>query len=529
MPNELPPVKEQCQSSEPAEYPSSPALPGPSSSSAHTSSARPGDVGPHRQHGLLHIDRKQIQAVDSADQASELQGLGLAVYDQDVLERGVLQQVDEAINEASRAAQIAEAEKEKQDLLDELRSCVTSLRQIDKIIEQLAPQAAVSKEIARKLESVKRQKHNKDQQLKKIKAKQRRLAAVLGENQEEMDVEQDSLGDTEDVLTTSLGSMLMPCQDSEWEDLIRTGQMTPFGTKVIPKEDRKPRRLMLNEASDFEKYLADQAQMAAHRKRKFTPKKEKKKPVVQEDPTKVNKANKHISIPNAEKRLKKKIRKLQKKAFQTQFRTGVLRKKRYIPEGDSQGDDSEGSVCTSAIKEESFDEDDEEWVQDSPGSDYELKPLPRKAITKRLPHPVLDPEFLPSSDEEETNRGKDRRCRDDGNFKYYKHRLRQWQKQLSKEAEQRITADESEDSDVEFDEGFQIPGVLWKKLYKYQQTGVRWLWELHCQQAGGILGDEMGLGKTIQIIAFLAGLSSSRIRTRGSDYRYEGLGPSIIV
>lgn len=54
---------------------------------------------------------------------------------------------------------------------------------------------------------------------------------------------------------------------------------------------------------------------------------------------------------------------------------------------------------------------------------------------------------------------------------------------------------------------------------RYQQTGVRWLWELHCQQAGGILGDEMGLGKTIQIIAFLAGLSYSKIRTRGSNYR----------
>lgn len=42
---------------------------------------------------------------------------------------------------------------------------------------------------------------------------------------------------------------------------------------------------------------------------------------------------------------------------------------------------------------------------------------------------------------------------------------------------------------------------------------------MHCQQAGGILGDEMGLGKTIQIIAFLAGLSYSKIRTRGSNYR----------
>ncbi|XP_037353064.1 DNA excision repair protein ERCC-6-like isoform X2 [Talpa occidentalis] len=66
-------------------------------------------------------------------------------------------------------------------------------------------------------------------------------------------------------------------------------------------------------------------------------------------------------------------------------------------------------------------------------------------------------------------------------------------------------------------------------IKRYQQTGVRWLWELHCQQAGGILGDEMGLGKTIQIIAFLAGLSYSKIRTRGSNYRFEGLGPTVIV
>ncbi|KAG7254346.1 hypothetical protein CRUP_036676, partial [Coryphaenoides rupestris] len=74
-----------------------------------------------------------------------------------------------------------------------------------------------------------------------------------------------------------------------------------------------------------------------------------------------------------------------------------------------------------------------------------------------------------------------------------------------------------------------MPAFLWKKLFKYQQTGVRWLWELHCQQAGGILGDEMGLGKTIQVISFLAGLSYSKMRTRGSNYRYEGLGPTVIV
>ena len=41
------------------------------------------------------------------------------------------------------------------------RSCTTSLRQINKIIEQLSPQAATNKDINRKLDSVKRQKYNK--------------------------------------------------------------------------------------------------------------------------------------------------------------------------------------------------------------------------------------------------------------------------------------------------------------------------------------------------------------------------------
>ena len=49
---------------------------------------------------------------------------------------------------------------------------------------------------------------------------------------------------------------------------------------------------------------------------------------------------------------------------------------------------------------------------------------------------------------------------------------------------------------------------------RYQQTGVKWLWELHQQAVGGVMGDEMGLGKTIQMIAFLAGLKSSRLRSQ---------------
>ncbi|KAG8434918.1 hypothetical protein GDO86_013039 [Hymenochirus boettgeri] len=426
----------------------------------------------------------------------------------------------------SQATRLADAEREQQEVLDELRSCITNIRQINKIIEQLTPHAATCKDLARKLDSVKRQKHNKEQQLKKIKAKQKKLRAVLGGNQNEPDQEEELQEiSEEDVLPTSLGSMLMPSQDSEWEELIRTGQMTPFGTKIPPKEEHRPRKLMLNESSDFEKYLADQAQMAAQRKRPQTPKKDRIDNSFPKTTLHVQVVKKKVDCPSTKKRLLKKMKKLQSKALQTQFSVGAaLTKSNPISTNESRNCESEGSVYT---PEEESVEENEEWLHESPDSEYELK-----TSTKRTRQKSMGAEFLPSSDEEDgdfSSSGKRQRYKDDGDVYLYKKRIRNWQKQQEKEKEQRATADDSEESDVEFDEGFRIPGLLWKKLYKYQQTGVRWLWELHCQQAGGILGDEMGLGKTIQIIAFLAGLNYSRMRTRGSDYRYEGLGPSIIV
>ncbi|RUP51458.1 hypothetical protein BC936DRAFT_148105 [Jimgerdemannia flammicorona] len=65
------------------------------------------------------------------------------------------------------------------------------------------------------------------------------------------------------------------------------------------------------------------------------------------------------------------------------------------------------------------------------------------------------------------------------------------------------------EEDTIFDGGFRVPADVYGNLFDYQRTCVQWLWELHCQEAGGIVGDEMGLGKTIQIIAFLAGLHHS--------------------
>ncbi|XP_036403368.1 DNA excision repair protein ERCC-6 [Megalops cyprinoides] len=490
---------------------------------------------------LLHIDRQQIQAVAHSSQAAELQGLGVDVYDQEVLEQGVLKQVDRAIQEASQATAKAEAEKEYEAVLDDLRSCTAALKHINKIIEQLSPYAASSKDISRKIESVKRQKENKEKQLKKIRAKQRRLQAILGgEDAEKMEAEllED---DDEEPGPSTLGSMLMPAQETEWEELIRTGHMTPFGTKIPQKQERKePRRVMLSEDSAFDRYLADQASLAVSRKR--TPAK-KKASTAAGTAGGGGAGGKLKGGPSArDRKLEKRMRKLQRNALRTHPKARpVGGREPPPPRRKPGGEDSDGSEYVPSdelMDPEEPERDDEFWVDED--EEYELKPYRKKDEPKKRKATRQEEEnddYFPSSSDEDNDdsdsgkKGRGKKCKDDGDVEYYKQRIRRWRRQRLREKERKREAgeDESEDSDVEFDEGFKMPGFLWKKLFKYQQTGVRWLWELHCQQAGGILGDEMGLGKTIQIIAFLAGLSYSKIRTRGSNYRYAGLGPTVIV
>lgn len=51
---------------------------------------------------------------------------------------------------------------------------------------------------------------------------------------------------------------------------------------------------------------------------------------------------------------------------------------------------------------------------------------------------------------------------------------------------------------VAYPEDLVIPGWVNNRLFPYQRTGLRWMWDLHLQEAGGVVGDEMGLGKTVQ-------------------------------
>lgn len=76
------------------------------------------------------------------------------------------------------------------------------------------------------------------------------------------------------------------------------------------------------------------------------------------------------------------------------------------------------------------------------------------------------------------------------------------------------------DEHVEFEGGFTLPAATYNGLYDYQQTGVKWLWELHNQSCGGIIGDEMGLGKTVQVV-----ISHEHHQTRTAAIAHGPLAP----
>ncbi|KAI4364090.1 hypothetical protein MLD38_020227 [Melastoma candidum] len=79
------------------------------------------------------------------------------------------------------------------------------------------------------------------------------------------------------------------------------------------------------------------------------------------------------------------------------------------------------------------------------------------------------------------------------------------------EQEEAENVDDSAPPYTVLEGGLKIPDSIFSKLFDYQKVGVQWMWELHCQRAGGIIGDEMGLGKTIQVLSFLAALHFSKM------------------
>ncbi|KAG5895534.1 hypothetical protein JTB14_010678 [Gonioctena quinquepunctata] len=191
------------------------------------------------------------------------------------------------------------------------------------------------------------------------------------------------------------------------------------------------------------------------------------------------------------------------------------------------------SLCDSHEKE---DRNSNSETEDLSGSEY---------VPSENEHDS-EPEYFESakSDEISSKQAKKRKRKnstefmkkveDDGVWKSYKARLDAYYKKCEEEITlKELDVDDDDDDVAEKSEfhflkgGLKVPVKIWNKLYGYQQDSLKWLWKIHREATGGILGDEMGLGKTVQIIAFLQALEISRVMS--CHGRFNGLGPSLVV
>ncbi|KAG8179917.1 hypothetical protein JTE90_006279 [Oedothorax gibbosus] len=463
----------------------------------------------------------------SSSQTSDfdgLTGLGVRSFEHSELEREVSEQVERAIREQREQ----DASKELRSVEEDIRSVRQRLAAIEKAIS-MAPRdpAKMTGEARRELQAIRHEKENKRKHLRKIEAKRRALqVCISGGNiqdvgsstqvDEALGAEVD--GDLDQETLVRLREVFAP-QETEEERLIRTGQATPFGTRSIS----------IPENTDFDRFLLESAENHAAKKKAKPPRPSPAKPnciVVKNDKKEPFKFTDLKAAP-----VKKKRNRLLNIQNGVHKEEPSPKKKKQIERRDLVRNYASDSDVSCHDNNEEEDEagkysDEDVYIPDEDTSDDEWdegKKEKKKGGQKGA-----------KSSNSESSKAKSRAKKlvDDGDQASYIKRINKWQLQrkhqrILESPDGVVDSDEEEES-VDLEEGLKVPNFIWDKLYTYQHTCVRWLWELHRQECGGILGDEMGLGKTIQVIAFLAALSHSKLREPPSD-SFRGLGPVVLV
>lgn len=427
----------------------------------------------------ISIDSGLIPSVPVEEQAAVLRNLGVNVFNQDEFEEGVLKQVDEAIAVKETEEIVKGWEKNLKAVDEDIRIVENDLLEIDQILKRVESKSGAGYESWRRTQAVQKQKDNKLRQLKKLQATQKALHHKLGiGNEEELEQQVEFKTSDGNIQNMSENRKFPLVREnlSGQDALIKTGEMTPFGG-TIPGNGNKVNK---------NNFGATDAENSKNYKHGGNDKREDEIEDGDDD-----KDNYDEDLYDAE----------------------------YVPD--------EGE-----LKYSWFEHDERNWNEDDVQPTKSEKQTGRK---RSLNVAYVEEDSLKPKKKKKkktnqmTRRRYDNKPVDDGNEKLYRQRIREWR--ISELLKKRgnssaVESGEEEYPDVVFDKGLKIPGKLWDKLYKYQQTGVKWLWELHCQQAGGIIGDEMGLGKTVQMIVFLAGLKYSKISARKKQ---PGLGPVLIV
>ncbi|KAJ8037609.1 DNA excision repair protein ERCC-6 [Holothuria leucospilota] len=523
--------------------------------------------GKLKKKNVFEIDRNKIKMIPgSASQVGELQNLGVDVISQEDFEKGVLDQVDKAISLEEEKAAKDRAQRDLDAIQTDIRLATRDLNKIEKILVTMKKQG-----IQRNISDVNKQKEEKEKELKSLNKKRKSLMNQL---EGKPDEEEDS-GDEDDAEQNTQGSVLhhlltkpldQKRHETEQERMIRMGEVTPFEVARQSAKENRGGMSSMDSQSDFALFLgAKDVQTVKKHMEKSKWKGAQRQPEIKtqvrvagtgwrsvEDTEALKKKDEEKQKRKKEKRKTPKM-KFEPKYDPTKgrnFKTVKVSNKKakknlrhnwgsdaeISDHEEERGHDSDGSNFSDEIPSHALEESSEDEIV--------LPPTSKKEKKKSKAEQIEDGDITCLDDlkasygvKVKTSFG-DRvpKCTDDATQDLYFKRLKANRRAKEKRRQQRRDAgedgdeDEESDSDLEDAElkgGLIIPGKIWHKLYRYQMTGVRWMWELHQQRAGGIMGDEMGLGKTIQMIAFLAGLKHSHLRD--PDFRYSGLGPVLII
>ncbi|XP_021935615.1 DNA excision repair protein ERCC-6-like isoform X3 [Zootermopsis nevadensis] len=462
---------------------------------------------------IFQVDRSQIEEAQLSDEAAELQVLGLSVYDQATLEKGIIQQVDQALEQLDRQ----QLEVQMKTVADKIMTCKQELRKSETILKALKVTGISSEKQA---VSVRKSVETGHKELVALKDHadllQQKYTNLTG-------------GGSIVTMTPDATSGKDKQQESEREHRIRLGEMTPFGNvlgnRLATTGSQSTRGL-----TEFEKYLESQAELQKKQKGGI-----KKMKLV-----KAHAIEKEVSVKlHGEADQKKGIKR------NSPLKKSILLPKKR-PKKEKFGTNSSNDWWDQKKKPGKL-MSEQTALEDSEGSEYlpsesELEELGRKECGRHVKVPTKkrtpsgkhkqrqdlqewgtdDSDWDYSDEETRAKRRKSRKKEiDDGNIEDYNERLKLWEEQKARQTEP------EEMGGHEIGGGYKLPRDLWSKLYNYQKVGVQWLWELNQQRCGGILGDEMGLGKTVEVIAFLAGLNYSKLLSRHGSFR--GVGPSLIV
>ncbi|XP_032221486.2 DNA excision repair protein ERCC-6 [Nematostella vectensis] len=434
----------------------------------------------------IAIDSSRIRSVPLEEQSTVLRDLGIGVFDQEEFEEGILKQVDEAIAVKETEALIQGWVKDLKAVNDDIESVHKDLEEIDRLVKGLSSTDAHNYDAGRRLEAVKKHRENKHRQLQKLEARQKALNNKLGIGAEDAQDEEEVETSTEDAKIMAMEERIkiMKKLEEQRDQLIKTGKMTPFEGSINNTANSATADNVHTTTMDYPTSLT-------------TTTSEEMKSTV--------KTPEDDDDDNGDD---------------------------YNDDGEMEGQDKDSGDDYIPEEEELRDS----WNdKERPNLKSNTRKRPAKDTKNNQRHANVkyvdeEDEVKPKKVKKKTDNFK-HRALDDGDDGAYHKRIRhvRIQSLLKKQGlNDNESSDEEEFSDMEFDNNYKVPGQIWHKLYKYQQTGVKWLWELHCQQAGGIIGDEMGLGKTIQTVVFLAGLKYSGISARKSR-RDQGLGPVLIV